>query len=101
MLPPPVETFSHIAGLEDQRMEIIHGRRISVTKELDQECDIRHWDQTRRLEKWHSTNRTTRSSSADFASMQSMYFSLASIMARNRNTSEIYSLKRSVIIFAQ
>ncbi|XP_032779375.2 uncharacterized protein LOC116917883 isoform X3 [Daphnia magna] len=70
VLPPPVETFSHIAGLEDQRMEIIHGRRISVTKELDQECDIRHWDQTRRLEKWHSTNRTTRSSSADFASMQ-------------------------------
>ncbi|XP_059351947.1 uncharacterized protein LOC130689836 [Daphnia carinata] len=71
-LPPPVETFSHIAGFEDRRMEIIHGRRRSATKVPDQECDIRHWDQTRRLEKWHSTNRTTRSSSAGFASMQSI-----------------------------
>ncbi|KAK4003949.1 hypothetical protein OUZ56_005694 [Daphnia magna] len=93
VLPPPVETFSHIAGLEDQRMEIIHGRRISVTKELDQECDIRHWDQTRRLEKWHSTNRTTRSSSADFASMQSIELkdkiSLVTT-PKDRNGSHIY-----------
>lgn len=93
VLPPPVETFSHIAGLEDQRMEIIHGRRISVTKVLDQECDIRHWDQTRRLEKWHSTNRTTRSSSADFASMQSIELkdeiSLVTT-PKDRNGSHIY-----------
>ncbi|KAI9551029.1 hypothetical protein GHT06_005692 [Daphnia sinensis] len=72
VIPPPVETFSHIAGLDDRRMEIIQGRRRTATKVLDQECDIRHWDQTRRLEKWHSTNRTTRSSSAGFTSMQNI-----------------------------
>lgn len=81
VLPSSVTTLSDMAGLEDRRMETTHGRRRSETKALYRECDIRHWNHTRRLEKWHSTNRTARSSSAGFVSMQSMYCSLTSMIA--------------------
>jgi hypothetical protein len=67
-----VTPFSRIPGLEEQQIESIYRRSRNGVKVPVQVCDSRHLEQTRRLEKWHSSNHP-RSSSVDFISMQSMF----------------------------
>ena len=70
-LPSSLTTFSRIAGLEEQRIESIYHRRPSGIKVPVQNCDSRHWEQTRRLEKWHSAHHTSHHPTATLISMQS------------------------------
>ena len=41
----------------------VHQRRHETKPSDPEECDIKHWEQTKRLEKWHSTQHKNRSSS--------------------------------------
>ncbi|XP_046464007.1 uncharacterized protein LOC124209837 isoform X1 [Daphnia pulex] len=71
ILSSSVTPFSRIPGLEEQQIESIYRRSRNGVKVPVQVCDSRHLEQTRRLEKWHSSNHP-RSSSVDFISMQSI-----------------------------
>lgn len=73
VLSTSVVPFSRIPGLENQQIEAMYHRSRSGMKVPVTVCDSRHMEQTRRLEKWHSSNHP-RTSSADFISMPGMFF---------------------------
>nr|CAH0103862.1 unnamed protein product [Daphnia galeata] len=92
VLSTSVVPFSRIPGLENQQIEAMYHRSRSGIKVPVTVCDSRHMEQTRRLEKWHSSNHP-RTSSADFISMPGFNplknISVASI-AKEKDESHVY-----------
>lgn len=72
ILQSSVSPFVRISSRsEGHQIESIYQRRRSELKFPIHSCDSRHWEHTRRLEKWHSGHQKTKLSSTDLKSLQS------------------------------